>query len=46
MAAKDATQLLVKALPSWLTEEEKESVLKHFGAEEVRVMSRRGRMVS
>ena len=45
-AVEGSTTLLVRKIPSWLTDDEKESLLKHFGAKEVRVMSNRGKMVS
>ena len=38
--------LLVRHLPSWLSREEKESLLSHFGAQEVIVMPNRGKMVT
>ena len=38
--------LLVRHLPSWLNREEKESLLSHFGAQDVVVMPNRGKMVS
>lgn len=37
--------LLVHHLPAELSEEEKEDLLKYFGAESVRVFSNRGRLV-
>jgi len=44
-ATTDVCQLLVRHLPQWLTQEEKESFLSHFGAAEVISMPPRGRMV-
>lgn len=37
--------LLVRHLPAELTTDEKEDLLKYFGAESVRVLSSRGRLV-
>ena len=39
------TQLLVRHFPRWLSEEEKESLLSHFGATEVIVLPPRGKVV-
>ena len=39
-------RLLVRGFPSWLTASEKESLLSHFGASEVIVMPKTGKMVS
>lgn len=38
--------LLVRHLPEELSQDEKEDLLKYFGAQSVRVFSNRGRMVS
>lgn len=38
--------LLVRHLPAELTAEEKEDLLKYFGAQSVRVLSDKGRLVS
>lgn len=38
--------LLVRHLPAELSQDEKEDLLKYFGAQSVRVFSNRGRMVS
>lgn len=37
--------MLVRHFPRWLSEEEKESLLSHFGATEVIVLPPRGKMV-
>lgn len=42
---KSSKTLLVRHLPAELSQEEKEDLLKYFGAESVRVLSNRGRMV-
>ena len=39
-------RLLVRKFPEWLRTEDKESLLRYFGATDVAVMSHRGRMVS
>ena len=44
-ATADICQLLVRHFPRWLTQEEKESFLSHFGATEVVSMPPRGKMV-
>ena len=44
--AENMRCLLVRRLPSWLSREEKESLLSHFGAREVVVMPSRGKMVA
>ena len=41
----DGCRLLVRKLPSFLRSEEKESLLKYFGAVEVTVMAEKGMMV-
>ena len=38
-------QLLVRHFPRWLSEEEKESLLSHFGATDVVLLPPRGKMV-
>ncbi len=43
---EDGRRLLVKGFPSWLSGEDKESLLSHFGAGRVDVMPSRGKMVS
>ena len=40
------SRLLVRGFPGWLSAREKESLLNHFGATEVTVMSGQGKMVS
>lgn len=45
-AAAACCRLLVRKLPKWLRSEDKESLLRHFGAKEVAVMSSRGKLVS
>lgn len=42
---KGIKTLLVRHLPSELSPDEKEDLLKYFGAESVRVFSNHGRMV-
>lgn len=42
----DLCRLLVRKLPSFLTTEDKESLLKFFGATEVTVMAPKGQMVT
>lgn len=37
--------LLVRHFPNWLSREEKESLLRHFGAQTVVVMGPKGKMV-
>ena len=37
--------LLVRHLPSWLSREEKESLFRHFGAQDVVIMPNREKMV-
>ena len=39
------TGFSLRHFPQWLTPEDKESLLRHFGAEEVVVMPIKGRMV-
>ena len=46
MAVGAPCKLFVKHLPSLLNYEDKEDLLKHFGAREVICMGRRGKMVS
>ena len=38
-------RLLVKGFPDWIRAEDKESLLRHFGAKDVVVMPTKGRMV-
>ena len=45
MDGGDNCTLLIRKLPGWLKTEDKESLLKHFGALEVTVMSNKGSMV-
>ena len=44
----DATKrrLLIKGFPEWIKAEDKDSLLRHFGATDVVVMPTKGRMVS
>lgn len=44
--ASGSKTLLVRHLPEELSQDEKEDLLKYFGAQSVRVFSNRGRMVS
>ncbi len=37
--------LLVRHFPDWLNREEKESLLRHFGAQDVVIMGLKGKMV-
>ena len=37
--------LLVRHFPDWLSREEKESLLRHFGAQDVVIMGLKGKMV-
>ena len=41
----DYTRLLVRKFPTWLKSEDKESLLRCFGAVDIAVMSQNGRMV-
>ena len=38
--------LLVRHFPAWLNRDEKESLLRHFGAQDVFVMATKGKMVN
>lgn len=44
--SKSSKTLIVRHLPAELSQEEKEDLLKYFGAESVRVFSNWGRFVS
>lgn len=44
--ANGSKTLLIRHLPEDLTEDEKEELLKYFGAESVRLFSNTGRMVN
>ena len=45
MDAVAKRRLLVKGFPDWIRAEDKESLLRHFGAKDVVVMPTKGRMV-